>query len=101
MVYTTVAIPSATLRRVLRSAHSAYWCSDLLLDEEDPMVYLSGYDHVAGARVTGSVVAGLRALSERAPLAFGRLLARDAYNFDGPDADVLLQCCLFGEVKYG
>jgi hypothetical protein len=41
---------------------------------------------------------GLAAMQEKAPRAFGDLLAENDDAFTG---DVFIQCCLFGEVIYG
>lgn len=41
---------------------------------------------------------GLHAMSVRAPKRFGELLSGED---DAHTADVFVQCCLFGEVKYG
>lgn len=52
-------------------------------------------DHMFGLE---EIQNGLKVFAEKAPRHFGDFISE---NFDATTGDVFLQCCLFGEIKYG
>lgn len=88
------------------SFESRYWCKDVekfnfstivekIMKGHSVSIYNNGTEYDFNM---GLITQGLRVLSIISPIHFSNILSDRA---EGKTADLLMQCCLFGEIIYG
>lgn len=95
-----IEISDETLSHVIDGAGISYWALLAFPDNGGAAIWeRDGVVSCAWPLPAPVLARGLQTMARVAPGQFGRLL--DPYKWDATTGDVLIQCALFGEVRYG
>lgn len=79
-----------------------YWCDDVDMPELGSVFPIKFRESETGkwhSLTSEKLTKGVQIMANKYPHAFGNLL--DNSKIDGALGDLLIQCCIFGEEKYG
>lgn len=105
-----IRLPLENIKYAIEGANIGYWTSDSIYNSDDFDGIISGSKkfiivedddgtYIEHKISRAEIVCGLVAMAEKAPHHFRDLLGDDP-DMDMHTGDVLIQCAIFGEVKY-